>query len=135
MSFVECYLPYFSGQWLITRPLLALLTFQSLFTESSHGDQLLAPPPFSGALRAPHPPSAVCSFSGLCLLFSLFVCLFVLQGGGQSVQEAMLVYPKGSCRNTAYCLFAHLLVCISQAGLELASGAAGVLLFSQCNMA
>jgi hypothetical protein len=33
------------------------------------------------------------------------------------------------------CLFAHLLVCISQPGLELASGSAGALLFPQCNTA
>jgi hypothetical protein len=30
--------------------------------------------------------------------------------------------------------FAHQLVCISQAGLEQASGSTGALLFSQCNM-
>jgi hypothetical protein len=54
--------------------------------------------------------------------------------GGQSVQGAMLVYPKGSCGNTVCCLFAHLLVCISQAGLEPASGSMGVLLFSHYNV-
>jgi hypothetical protein len=35
MSFVDHYLPYFR-QWLITHPLLALLSFQFLFTECSH---------------------------------------------------------------------------------------------------
>jgi hypothetical protein len=58
-----------------------------------------------------------------------------LQGGDQSVQGALLVYPRGSCGNTACHLFAHLFVCISQAGLELASGGTGALLFSQCNVA
>jgi hypothetical protein len=73
MSFVDCYLPYFRQQ-LITCLLLALLPFQSLFTESSHGDQLLA----SSQVCFPHPsPFAVCSFSVPCLLFRFF-----LQGGG-----------------------------------------------------
>jgi hypothetical protein len=81
-----------------------------------------------------HPaPSAACSFSVPCLLFSFFF----LTGQRQSVQGTMLVYPKGSCGNThiSCCLFAHLLVCVSQAGLELASGGTGALLFSQCNVA
>jgi hypothetical protein len=45
--------------------------------------------------------------------YSVLFCFF-LWGGSQSVQGAMLVYPKVSCRNTVYHLFAHLLVCISQ---------------------
>jgi hypothetical protein len=49
MSFVDHYLLYFR-QWLITGLLSALLPFQHLFTESSHGDQLLAVPTFSGVL-------------------------------------------------------------------------------------
>jgi hypothetical protein len=73
MSFVDYYLPYFS-QWLITCPLSALLPFQSLFTESLNGDQLLSSLPFSGVLRAPA-LSAVCSFLVPCLLFS-FVFVF-----------------------------------------------------------
>jgi hypothetical protein len=60
--------------------------------------------------------------------------LFFFAGEGQSVQVAMLVYPGGSCGNTMRHLFAHLLVCISQAGLELASGGIGALLLSQCVM-
>jgi hypothetical protein len=68
MSFVDCYLLYFN-QWLITRLLLALLPFQSLFTESFHGDQLLATPTFSGVLTAPHPLCCM-FFSVPCLLFS-----------------------------------------------------------------
>jgi hypothetical protein len=46
----------------------------------------------------------------------------------------MLVYARGGCGDTMCHLFAHLLVCISQAGLEPASGGAGSLLFSQCNV-
>jgi hypothetical protein len=56
ISFVDCYLPYFKQQ-LITHPLSVLLLFQSLFTESLCGDQLLDPSPFSGAV-AYHLPSA-----------------------------------------------------------------------------
>jgi hypothetical protein len=125
MSFVDRYLPYFRQQ-LITYPLSALLSFQSLFTESSCRDQLLASPPFSSAPRA---PPLCCMF----LFSSLFIIQFFLMGKGQSVQGPMLAYPRGSCGNTTYCLFAHLLVCISQAGLEPASGGTGALLFSQCN--
>jgi hypothetical protein len=47
----------------------------------------------------------------------------------------LLVYPRGSCGNNMCHLFAHLLVCISQAGLELDSGSMGALLFPQCNLA
>jgi hypothetical protein len=57
-----------------------------------------------------------------------------LQDGGQYVQRAMLVYPRDSCGNTACCLFAHMLVCIAQTGLEPASGSMEVLPFSQCNV-
>jgi hypothetical protein len=80
MSFVDSYLPYFR-QRLITCPLLALLHFQSLFTELSHGDHLLAPPPFSDVLRAPYPLCCVFLFS------SLFIILFfLLWGRVQSVR-------------------------------------------------
>jgi hypothetical protein len=65
---VDCYLPYFRQQ-LITHPLLSLLPFQTLFTESFHGDQLLTPPPFSSVLTAPHP---------ICCMF-LFTFLFIVQ--------------------------------------------------------
>jgi hypothetical protein len=115
MRFVDSYLLYFRQQ-LITCPLLDLLPFQSLFTERSHGDHLLALPPFSYVLRAPYP---------LCCVFlfrSLFIILFFLFWGRvQSVQGAMLVYPKGSCGNMMCRLFSHLLFCVSQAGLVQAS--------------
>jgi hypothetical protein len=99
MSFMDYYLPYFRQQ-LITCPPSALLTFQSLFTESSRRDQLLALPPFSDALTASYPlfaPSAECLFSVPCLLFS-----FVSFWGdrGQFSQGAMLLYPIGGCGNT-----------------------------------
>jgi hypothetical protein len=77
-------------QWFITCPLSAYLPFQSLFTESLHGDQLLASPPtFSGVLRAPA-PSAACSFSVPSLLLSLgffgffFFFFFFFAGQGSA---------------------------------------------------
>jgi hypothetical protein len=70
-----------------------------------------------------------------CLLFSFFSFFLFLQGEGWSVQGAMLVYPRGGCGNAACCLFAHLLVCMSQAVLEQASGGTGALMFSQYNVA
>jgi hypothetical protein len=123
MSFVDCYLPYFR-QHLFTCRLSALLPFQSLFTESLHGDKLLAPPLFSDALE--HPAlSAVCLFQFL----AYYSVLFFLWGGGQSAQGVVLFYLRSSCGNTACNLFTQLLVCITQAGLELVSGGTGALLF------
>jgi hypothetical protein len=90
---VDCYLPYFRQQ-LITRPLSAHLPFQALFTESSCGDQLLASPPFSGALRAPHPLCCMFLFSYLFIIQFFFL---ILWGEGQSVQGVMLVYFRGGC--------------------------------------
>jgi hypothetical protein len=69
------------------------------------------------------------------LFSSLFIILFSLWGGGQSVQRALLVYPSGDCGSTACHLFAHLLVCFSQAGLQPISGGTGALLACQCNVA
>jgi hypothetical protein len=69
--------------------------------------------------------SAACSFQ-----FLVYYSDFFFVGGGQSVQGAMLIYPRGSCWSIACRLFAHLLVCISQAGLKLASGGMGALLVS-----
>jgi hypothetical protein len=70
MRFVIRYLPYFR-QWLITHPLLAFLPFQLLFIESSCGDQLLAPPPFSSMLSASCHHCCVLVFSSL-FIFSFF---------------------------------------------------------------
>jgi hypothetical protein len=47
-------------------------------------------------------------------LFSLFFSLFFPLGGGQSVQGAMLIWPRVVCGSTICCL-AHLVVCFSQA--------------------
>jgi hypothetical protein len=56
--------------------------------------------------------------------------------GVQSAQGAMLVYPRDGWGNTAWCLvFTCCLLNVSQGGLESASGSAGALLFSQCNVA
>jgi hypothetical protein len=110
-------------------PTASHLLLQALFTESLHGEQLLAPPPFSSALKA---PCLLCCmpFPVPYLLFSFFWG----GGGGQSVQGSLLVYTKGGCESTMCCLFAHLLVCISQAGLGPASGGMGALLICQCKM-
>jgi hypothetical protein len=114
----------------LVQQLIGCLTFQALFTVSLCEDQLLAPLPFSGALSAPCP---------LCCMF-LFSSLFIIQfcffaGWGSVCPEGYAGLLRGGCGNTAWCLFAHLLVCISQAGLELVSGSMGALLFSQCNVA
>jgi hypothetical protein len=71
-----------------------------LFTESSHGDQLLAPPPLSGALTAPFPPLLHVSFQFLVYYSVFLFFVFFVRARGQSVQEAMLVYPRGGCGNT-----------------------------------
>jgi hypothetical protein len=128
MSFVDRYLPYF-WQQLISHLLSGPLPFSALFTESSQENQLCSPSPFSSALKAPHPLCCM-SFSVSCLLSNFF-----LKGVGQTVQEIMLVYFSSSYGNTACCLFAHLLVRVFQADLELVSRGAGLLLFSQCNVA
>jgi hypothetical protein len=113
-----CYLPYFR-QWK---------------TVSSHGDQLLAYPSFSGVLRAP-PSSAACSFLVPCLLFSfvLFVCLWsresVCPGAYAGISQEWLweYHMPLVCSPVG-------LLDVSQAGLEPASGGPGALLFSQCNV-
>jgi hypothetical protein len=58
-----------------------------------------------------------------------------LWGESQSVQDVLLVYPRGGCGNAVCHLFSHLLVCASKVVLESVSGSAGALLFSQCNVA
>jgi hypothetical protein len=74
----------------------------------------------------------------LCVPFQFLVHYSVFWGFlevGSGCQGTMLVYPTGSCGSTTCHLFAHLLVCISPAGLEPASGSVEALLFSQGNMA
>jgi hypothetical protein len=72
--------------------------------------------PLPHSLELAHP-----TFFAMCLFFS---CLFIIQfvlfsffplGGGQSVQGAMLIWPRVVCGSTTYHL-AHLVVCFSQAG-------------------
>jgi hypothetical protein len=88
MSFVDCYLPYFR-QHLFTCRLSALLPFQSLFTESLHGDKLLAPPLFSDALE--HPAlSAVCLFGSLLITQFYFFC-----GVGVSLPRGLCCFISG----------------------------------------
>jgi hypothetical protein len=135
---VDCSLPYFRQQ-LITCPLSALLPFQPLFTESSHGDQLLANPPFSSALTAPRPLCYVLVFCSLFTQFFGFLFLgflFFCRVGGQSVQRLCWFIPGMAVGipHDVWCSPVGLLnVC--QAGLELASSSMGTLLFSQCNVA
>jgi hypothetical protein len=90
---VDCYLLYFRQQ-LITSQLLAFLPFQSFFTESSHGDQLLAPTPFSGALTAPCPFCCVLVCSSLFIVQFLFY-LIIFLGVGVSLARALCWFIPG----------------------------------------
>jgi hypothetical protein len=156
---VDYYLPYFRQQ-LITCLLSAFVYWKFTWTSASCPSpfssaaacQLSTFPGFvywkflqrSAPCSSPLPWCTQCTLPPLLHIpfqllayysvFLGFLCVF-LQGRGQSFQQAMLVYPRVSCGNTECRLFAHLLVCISQAGLELASGGTGALLFFQCNMA
>jgi hypothetical protein len=127
MSFVDHYLPYFRQQ-LITHPLSDLLPFRSLFTESSCGGQLLAPPSFFSVLTAPRP---------LCRMFffcSLFIIQFGFLWGGQGVSlprglRWFILGVAGGIPHDAWYSPVGLLN-VSQAGLEPVSGSVGALLFS-----
>jgi hypothetical protein len=146
---VNCYLPYFK-HWFICC-LLSVVYFCRLCLLKVHVGELPLPSSLveglvigyffrpcllkvhMGFSSLPLPPSPA------SLLHVLFSSLFVIQvfffaGCGSAWPGSMLVYPRSGCGNTMCHLFAHLLVCISQAGLEPASGGMGVLLFSQCNM-
>jgi hypothetical protein len=93
-----------SQKW-VDHSLLVLLPFQSLFTESSCRDQLLALPP--SPVQSENPiPCAMGSFQFLVLYSVLFFCRV-----GVNLS-----------RSTVCCLFAHLLVCVYQACLEPVSG-------------
>jgi hypothetical protein len=115
----------------LVQQLVGHLLFQASFTKISCRDLLLALPFFSCVL-SDYFPICCMSFSVPCVLFS-FVFFFSV-GWGSVCPGVMLVYPRGRCGNTTCCLFAHLLVCISQAGLVLVSGDERALLFSQCDM-
>jgi hypothetical protein len=106
MSFVDCYWPCFKQQ-LITRLLLVLLPFQSLFTVSSCRDQFLGPLSFFSALSATPPPL-------LCVPFQFFVycsvfCFFVRWGSVCPGAYAGL--SQGWLWEYHMTLGAHLLVC------------------------
>jgi hypothetical protein len=82
------------------------------------------------------PPSLLCVlFSSLFIIQFFSFVLFCFAGWRSLYPGAMLVYPRDSCGSTTCSLFAHLLVCVSQVGLEPGSGATGALLFPQCNVA
>jgi hypothetical protein len=123
-EFVVLYLPYFR-QRLIICLLSALLPFQPLFTESFHGDQLLASPLFSGVLSELLPP-AVCSF-----FIFLFIVLVFLGGVGSVCTGSYACLSQGWLREYHIMLGAHLfgMPNVFQAGLKLASASTGALLF------
>jgi hypothetical protein len=72
----------------------------------------------------------------LCVLFNFQFILYIFPfcGAGVSLSRG-LCFPRDGCGSTTCCLSTHLLVHISQVGLELvASGSIEALLFSQCNV-
>jgi hypothetical protein len=95
MSFVDFYLPYFRQQ-LIICPLWAFPPFQPLFTESSHGDQLLATLPFFGVLPTFSPPVLCASvqfifysvFFLCCVQSARGLCWFILGVAGGIPHDA-----------------------------------------------
>jgi hypothetical protein len=112
------------------------VSFQPLFTESLHGDQLLVSPHFSDALRA-HPPLLCVSFQFLfyCSVFFVFF-FFFCRARGPSAQGAMLIYSRvtGGILHDAWSSPVDLLN-FSQTGLEPATGGTEAPLFYLCNMA
>jgi hypothetical protein len=72
--------------------------------------------PFPPLWHSGHPALfATCLFLLLLLIIQGFF-LFSL-GGGQSVQDAMLIWPRVVCGSTACCL-AHLVICVFPSGLD-----------------
>jgi hypothetical protein len=138
--------------------LVCQLHLQSLFTESSCRKQSLPLPLLwwrglpagyfcrlcllkvcAGRSFLFLPPSLVHSknpaLSTACpFQFLVYYSVVFGRSWGQSVQGAMLVYPRSGCGSTTCCLFAHLLVCVSQARLEPTPGGRGDPLVSQCNV-
>jgi hypothetical protein len=139
---VNHYLPYFKQQLICH--LLSVIYYcrvcllkdhiksSSLFLILSPVELLACQLLLQALCSEPSTLSASCPFQFL-VYYSVVCCCFLRQG--QSVQGATLVYPRGSCGSTTCRLFAYLLVCISQADLELVTGNAEALLVSQCNMA
>jgi hypothetical protein len=85
-----------SRSWLLGVCCRSCLLQQGLFIYSSLRDSL---PPLFGAQGAP--PSLLCVFFVVIACYS--VSFFSL-GGGQSVQGAMLIWPRVVCGSTLYCL-------------------------------
>jgi hypothetical protein len=77
-------------------------------------------------------PSLLSVFFVVVVVYSGCFSLFSLDGG-QSVQGAMLIWPRVVCGSTTCCL-AHLVVRIFPSIWELVSGGAGALLVSPFNM-
>jgi hypothetical protein len=105
---------------------LCLLKFPAEISSS-----LLPPSP----VCLEHPaPSAECYFSVPCVLFSFF---FFFTGQGVSPSRGLCWFIPGVALGIpcdAWCSPVGM-PNVSQAGLELAFGGAGALLFSQCNVA
>jgi hypothetical protein len=134
---VDCYLSYFRKQ-LISHLLSALLPFQHLFTESSCRDQLLASPPFFGALSEFLPLCCVLVFSSLFIVQVFCCCCCCFVGGGVVSLPRELCWFIVGVAGGILCdiWFSPVgLLNVSQAGLEPVSGSVAALLFSQCNMA
>jgi hypothetical protein len=84
-------------------------------------------------LKAPWPLCYIFfSLFQLLVYYSDFFSFFSLDGG-QSVQGAMLIWPRIVCGSTT-CHLAHLVVCFSQASYVLASGSTTALLVSLFNV-
>jgi hypothetical protein len=81
---------------LCTHPLSGHLHFQSLFTESLNGDQLLVSPP--SPVHSEHPAPLLHVPFQFLMCYSGFI--FLVSQGSDSVQGAELVYPKGGCGST-----------------------------------
>jgi hypothetical protein len=90
-------LPAYFRQRLITGLLLAFLLFQPLFTEISCRDQLLAPPPFSGALSGLQPLLLCASFQFIAYLGFFFF------GRGVSLPRELYMFIPGGILNDAWC--------------------------------
>jgi hypothetical protein len=103
-------------------PTVGPLPFQPLFTESSCGDQLLAPNPFSSVLSATPPLCCVLVFSSL-FVFSCCVCVCVC-GSGVSLPRVYAGLSQEWLGEYCMTLGAHPfgLPNVFQTGLELASG-------------
>jgi hypothetical protein len=89
---------------LVAGHVLPLLCFSGQLVYLQFCEGFLSPPL---VLSAPHP---LCYMSFFFVIAYYSVFLFTL-GGGQSVQGAMLIWPRVVCGGIVYCL-AHLVVCI-----------------------